>query len=261
MFGCTYVPDGSSDVGVVICPSLYAESLANYRAEVLLARQLASRGVWVARFHYRGTGHSYGDARSVTLQSMHDDAREVAGLLRTENSVKTVGFMGARWGGLVAASSSADEGAPIALWEPTTEPRGYFREVNRFRLIHEMQRGIPGEKKQLEETLEEKGSFEILGYELTRTLYDSARGADLLSALGTKPRSVLLVQLAQKKELRRDYRALVSTLEERGSSVRTAALEEAPVWWLLRPPIRTLPTLVKMTADWFASTLKEGRAG
>lgn len=260
MFGCTYIPERPSGLGVVICPSLYAESLANYRAEVLLSRQLAERGITVQRFHYRGSGHSDGDSANLTFQSMCNDAAETVEHFRRLPMVGEIAFVGSRWGALIAAACSKAEAAPIALWEPSLDPRRYFREVNRFRLVHEMQKSIPGERTPLEETLRERGTFDILGYTLDRNLYDSALDHTLTRELGDVPRPILLVQMAQKRVLRREYEEFASALLDRGFSVDTVCIEEAPVWWLLRPPIRTLPDLLNATVDWLEKRSVKGRA-
>jgi pimeloyl-ACP methyl ester carboxylesterase len=261
LFGCMHLPDVARGVGVVICSSLYAESLSNYRAEVELSRELARRGVAVQRFHYRGTGHSDGSERDITYASLCRDAGEAAARLAEKATLEKIAFVGTRWGALVAAASSRERSAPLALWEPALDPARYFREVNRFRLAHEMQKGIESNQEGLEDGLARKGFFDILGYRIDKTLYDSALGHTLSEEIGPDPRSVLLVQLARKRELRPQYAKFVGSLNERGFDVETNALQDDPVWWLLRPPLRSLDDLVQSTALWLSDHLDDGEIG
>jgi hypothetical protein len=188
---------------------------------------------------------------------MLDDAIAAADHLREECGVKKVGFVAARWGAFVAAAASAKEGAaPIALWEPATEGGRYFREVNRFRLVHEMQKGIPSNKEILETALERDGWFDILGYRLERRFFDTAKNLRLLDLVGDRGGRALLVQLANKRDLRPELEKVRSALSDRDWDVTTTTFQEAPVWWLLRPPITTLGRLVNETATWLQSSLE-----
>src|SRR5688572_13786249 len=60
--------------GVVVCPPLFIDIHRTARLEVLLARELAARGLAVQRFSYRGTGFSGGDDADLDVSRMLEDA-------------------------------------------------------------------------------------------------------------------------------------------------------------------------------------------
>jgi alpha-beta hydrolase superfamily lysophospholipase len=77
MFSVLHRPLDSPVAAVVLCPSLYADAIHNYRREVELARALAARGIAVQRFQYRGTGQSDGNDLDITYERLCDDSQEV----------------------------------------------------------------------------------------------------------------------------------------------------------------------------------------
>ncbi|MDP8959415.1 MAG: alpha/beta hydrolase, partial [Actinomycetota bacterium] len=115
LFGFLHLPEGRPRAGIVVCSPLHAEFLRNYRREVLVARALAARGFAVQRFHYRGTGSSDGQASEATYETMRQDALLAAGHVLERSGATRLGFLGTRWGALVAAAGAAGfPGAPLA---------------------------------------------------------------------------------------------------------------------------------------------------
>lgn len=254
LLGVTYTPlDASPRGGVVICSSLHAEFLANYRKEVLLARRLASAGFAVQRFHYRGEGNSLGSPDEVTLTGLRQDVVAASERLRECSGLDQVAVVATRLGALVAAEESS---GPIVLWEPVLEARHYFREAFRARRMRELKDGmaVPSSAKVLEDQLEQDGSTDVLGYTIHRSLFRSLASQRL--ALGEPARSVLLVQIAKASELRKEYSAAADSWRSAGHTVETAVVSEDESWWFVgedwqpeeRRPQTT--TLMGTTLDW-----------
>lgn len=258
MFGCTHLPLRSPTAGLVVCCSIQAEFVKNYRKEVLLARSLSPAGVAVQRFHYRGTGNSDGDTADATFKTMRDDALEAAETLKRKTGVSKVAFAGTRWGGLIASAAAARfDGAPLILWEPALDPARYFREVFRSRLIHNLKDGeTPPPFSQLLDELKQKGSLDILGHAIDYPLYASAIGHTLADEIGTSPRPVLLIQLSRGQNLREDYRSIISSWEDLGFLVQSRVIGKQEAWWFAgerwdtedtRPSTREL---IDATSQW-----------
>jgi alpha/beta superfamily hydrolase len=254
--------EGAATAGVVLCPALHEDFMRTYRKDVLLARTLAPRGVAVLRFDYRGTGNSDGGADDATFDSMREDALASASWLRARAEVETVGFLGTRWGALVAAAAVRDGDSPLALWEPALDGRSYFREAFRANRIHaaKEQRAHESEPS-TEEELASHGVVDVLGYPLLRTFFEDASTRRLDVELGDRPRPVLLAQTGRGERLRPDYERFAAGLRDRGLAVETAAIDGDETWWFTgarwqaeerRPGTQRL---VERTTDWLARAL------
>lgn len=259
MFGCTYVPAVRPTAGVVVCCPLLAEFLRNYRKEVTLARSLSAAGFAVQRFHYRGSGNSDGEQHALTFESMHEDSVTAAEHLVERTGVQQLLFLGVRFGALVAAAAARGwEDAALILWEPALQGRRYFREVFRARRIRDLKEGdtTPAPPGRPEQELAVAGVVDVLGYSVTAPLYRSAVARSLLDELGTRVRPVLLVQMGQSAELRRDYQAFVDELCGRGFVVDVELFDKDVPWWFTPNVWRaddtpeTAHALARLTTDW-----------
>lgn len=257
LFGTIHLPLGSPLGAVLICPSIHSELLANYRKEVLLARALASSGIAVQRFHYRGTGNSDGETEDITFQSMVEDVAEATSRL-TSRVEAPFGIMATRWGGIVAAPVVAGTDAPLALWEPILEPDRFFTEVFRARLLRDVGQGDnrPRSGGDALAKMKEEGLVDILGYPICRTLYDSAVGHGLEEGLGSEPRPILIVQMTRTKEVKPHFAGLKERLESKGSSVDIEIVAGQPAWWFVGERMRSSQD-VDVTRDWLLERLNK----
>lgn len=268
MFAARQVPTDGAAAGVVICPSIHAEFHRNYRREVELARHLARERIAVQRFHYRGTGHSDGNGSALTINSMVEDALSAASRLRGMVSLDRIGFLGTRCGAIVAAAAAAQSaGAPLALWEPITDGRRFFREVFRVGLIHELRKGMRAPRsgsEQLEE-LKTGGTLDVLGYAIGLDFYDSLFGRRLDDELGGPARPLLLVEIGRGPDLRREYSIAAAKWTNRGFDVATEVVTAMPEpWWFVRgrsikEEAMLLQQLLDVTGSWFVRTLSPTR--
>ncbi len=260
MIGFRHSPVTPARAGMVLCSSIHAELMSNYRKEVLLASRLAEQGIAVQRFHYRGTGNSEGSEERVTLDAMQDDARTWAEHLKQEASVEEVGFFGMRFGALVAGGAAASfAGAPVALWQPVVEPMQYFREISRVRRMRELKAGRQPTAVSLTDELAAEGMVDVLGYTVQRTLYNSTTDRRLTDELGPSPRRVLLVQIERSSELNGSHRATIDAWRQSGWEVATQVVVHEPAWWFVgedwkAEEIREETVLmVDTTVDWAAA--------
>ena len=254
-FSVLHLPLRQPTAGLVICSPYQAELLCNYRREVLQARRLAAEGIAVHRFHYRGSGHSDGETSRATVSAMLEDAEGAATILRERAGVERLAFLGTRWGGLVAAEAAARISAPLALWEPVTDTSRYAEEILRFKITHTMKDEVSGQSQdELMAELHQKGSIDVLGHTLERTMLDSARGLSLVELRGTA--SVFIAQVGVTRSLRREYRELVDRWRADGTDVETLVVPDREIWWLSgdRWPVheRHEPTirLIEATTRW-----------
>lgn len=234
LFGCRHMPEAGATTGVVICPPTQSDAPINYHREARLGRWLARAGVAAQRFHYRGTGHSDGDADNIGFQMLVEDARRAADLLRERCGIDRIAFLGTRVGALVAARAARDDaGAPLALWQPVIDPHRY----------------VDGSVV---------AGASILGTQLGRDLFDSAVVDNLVDAVGVKPRPLLLVQLHRRVGLASDYRTVVGRWQARGFSVEVAYDPTEDEWWAVHDGWEPSDEVLSSTALWLSSRLSAG---
>jgi alpha/beta superfamily hydrolase len=267
-FSCTHLPVTKPIGGLLICSPLHAEFLHNYRKEVLLARSLATSGLAVQRFHYRGSGNSDGGAENVTFESMLGDTLEAVEFLGTHSDVDSLAFLGTRLSALIAsAAAKRFDGAPIVLWQPALDPEDYFREVFRAASIRDLKRELKNDvstgqtDRASAQQLERKGSVDILGYEVYWNLYRSLVGHRFPDELGEHARDVLLLQLDRREGLRDEFSNVRSTLQSQGFSVQAQSIWANEHWWFSGNPSHSASTLravVGATANWLNTRFKRG---
>jgi pimeloyl-ACP methyl ester carboxylesterase len=202
-------PSGS----LTVCSSLFAEQHNDYRREVRLARMLASAGLAVARFHYRGLGNSA--PASASMDAFTQDALDVTLAVRRLTSASPVAFLGAGVGSLVASRACLDHpDAPLLLWKPVTDGAQYFRDLFRARLIAATRARAPrpGTTAELLATMGNQGYVDVMGFTVAATLHDSLVAARLTETLPRQPRRILLqpfrgARAAGVEQLAADWRA------------------------------------------------------
>ncbi len=230
VFSVTHLPAGTPHGGVVVTSPILAEQQKNYRREVLVARALADAGVLVRRFHYPGTGNSAGDEPS-SMSKLVEAATEAVEAVTAR--VPRVALLGTRFGSLVAAAAAARiTGAPLALWDPVADGARFFKEVFRAARMTAVARGaeeVP-DRDHILDVLRREGRFDVLGFVVTRDLYDDTAGLRLPDLLGPGARPVLICQLGGSGPSRATN-DLVADLEELGVDVTVGVVGEAESWW------------------------------
>jgi pimeloyl-ACP methyl ester carboxylesterase len=248
--------------------SLYAESARNYRREVILARDLAVRGIASLRFHYRGSGFSDGDPAALNFRSMCADAADALARLIDRCPDVPVGYMGTRLGALVAASAARDAApAPVLLWDPVPSAAAFFQDAVKARraggMVADRQHGDGdggGENPW------GTGYLDSLGYRLPVGLRDSLDGVSLADRLGDSPRPIMVVTMAPGYEPKPI--AITAAEEIRaatGSEVEVRRIEGRLSWWTSRdswdPDEDHPPTqeVIGRSVEWLVQRLTQVR--
>lgn len=250
---------GEAEVGVVVCPSIFVDRIRTYRAEVTAARALASRGIVVQRFEYRGLGHSDGAATEVTFGRMCKDARRATELLR-ESGVERIVPLGTRIGGLVAARLTSEaEGTPLILWDPVVSGKRYFKEAFRALAMKQVAEGERGESplKVLEGEADGGEVVDLFGFPVHRALYRSFAEVQVTEELGDEARPILWLYFGEagRRGVTWD---VVQELEGKGFDVTyESAVERKESWWFIGDTSSPLPEapLVDRTTAWLETQL------
>jgi alpha/beta superfamily hydrolase len=233
LFGVTHLSARPSGLGVVISSPVNNDYLKNNRREVLLSRRLAAAGVAVQRYHYAGTGHSDGDATEMTIGTMIEDARHATAHLRERSGAERTVFMGSRMGALAAAGAAAESDSPLAMWEPISEGRKYFRELFRTMMIVGMNDDGEGQTiNDIKARFEADKTLDVAGFSVGWALHEDANDRSLIDIFGNGTAPVFLAQFREKPELKAEYAKLVTAWEEQGRTVSTHHVPFEEAWHL-----------------------------
>jgi len=235
LFICYHAPEGAdAEAAVLICPPICAEATRNYRREVLVARELAERGIASLRFHYYGSGNSDGCSKDLAIPQMVEDAKRTAAHLLELTGAVRFGVLGTRLGASIATDVGVDHsGAPLALWEPVARVDRYFREVFRARMITDLKHGSAAAAgaQGLLAQLQQTGWLDVCGYPISRQLYETAMNLDLARA-NLQHRPVLLVEMNNQGTLRKETSRLVEQWGTVGGpTLQTQVIEHTEPWW------------------------------
>lgn len=144
----TSVDAAGSSQAVVLCSATGSEELSAHLAWRDLAERLASRGHWVLRFDYAGTGDSSGDlfeveALSTGTRSVLEAIDEVKRLSGREQ----VTLIGLREGAMLAWQSSQGR-SDVSAWvgvAPVLSGRQYVRELQALQAAAGLHDTLPPE--------------------------------------------------------------------------------------------------------------------
>lgn len=269
LFGSFILPMSEPRACVLISSSLYAEHARNYRREVILARDLAVRGIASLRYHYRGTGYSDGDPAALALPTMCADASTALVQLRERCPGLPTGFVGTRLGALVAATvARAEPSTPVLLWDPISSAANFFRDAIKARraggMIAATQQGTA---PAVEQDLWAPGFLDSLGYRLPVGLRDSLEDVTLADRLGGERRPILIVTVVPSYEPTSQAETVAETLRATtGSDVDLRRIEGRLSWWTSRDswdPDEDHPAtrdVITRSADWLERNLAQGTA-
>lgn len=187
--------------GVILCYPMGQEYMRIHRTYVELARSLADSGRDTLRFDYYGCGDSGGEATDGTLKRWSDDISHAIELMRTQTGARKVYLVGARIGANLALNvgTKDEDVAGIVLWEPVVNGMDHIATLRR---AHQDLLANNAELDGYEQRQLPNCFAELIGFPLTKELYDELTAIDLLAT--TPPRTmpaVLLLANSEKPEL------------------------------------------------------------
>jgi len=207
--------------GWVVCHSYGMEQVNLATHEVPIARALAAAGFPTIRYHGQGYGDSELPAEGVGLASHLRDAVDAAEVLGETAGVTEIGFLGARFGGMVAALAADRTGAAaLVAWEPVVRGRPYARSLLTLsvmlQLMHHQRDG--GDAPDPEKELTRNGVLDVQGFPLSREMYEELVALDLAESLGSFRGRSLIVQISPGPDPRPELERLVARLRELGGT-------------------------------------------
>jgi hypothetical protein len=255
-----HVPAGSSQGTVIICSSVYAEFMKNYRREVRLARSLATAGLTAVRLQYRGTGNSEGDPSVVTMADLSADISDTANELDAHAGSSEPAYVGTRVGAVVAALA-APPSAPLVLWEPVLSGDRWLKEGIRAATISSVSRQLedpPTDHRGALDRLEQDGVLDLLGFALYRELVSDIRRIKLEDLLAERQGKTLLFQIGGGSEPKPAFAQLVERLQSKGADIELQSAGKDVAWWFEDGGVRDFATdddVITPTIEWLRKAL------
>lgn len=214
--------------GWLLCHSFGMEEFYMQAVEVTVARRLAAAGFRVLRFHAHGYGDSEGPTEEASLGSQARDAVDALGELRAAVGAGSVGLLGGRVGGTVAAlAGDRAEADALVLWDPVVDGAAYVQSLLRLSVVSELaQRGRSGgQARDPMEALSAEGVLDVQGFPLGEAAFRELSSFDLCRELRAFSGVATVVQLSRGETPRRPLRRLVERLGQLGA---TASLDVLP---------------------------------
>ena len=259
LFGALALPLGDPSACLLISSPLFAEQARNYRREVILARELARRGIATFRYHYRGTGHSDGAGGDLSFPSLCADAAAALEHLRERCPGLPSASLGTRLGAFVAANVASD-GAPLLLWDPIPDAGAFFADAVKARQaggMVTMRDPSSTDAADREDDPWADGFLDALGYRVPRSFEESFAGVSFPDCLGTRSHDVLIVTMVPRHEAMPRAGTVAELIRDAGSAhVDLARVDGRLTWWTSRdswdPDEDHPPTheVVGRSADW-----------
>lgn len=228
-----HLPLGQRPAGrVLMCSSLYEDLQMHYRRDVLVARDLAQKGIAVVRFHYRGTGNSASlSSGSPVMSTMVADAMTALAVLADHSDGPLILYGGRAASLLISELAPRVGPSGVILVAPTLTGEDYFRGMSRAGTLARLRDSPQGAPTSLRDQLAEQGSADVLGNTVTAISYEDLRPRRV-EPTAFRGIAVLLVQRARTQGLGRAYAAFVEQLAAVGSQARTVLLEEREAWFV-----------------------------
>ena len=245
-------PNGVPQRAVVICDPLGEEKLWAHRPLVTFSRELASRGVVVVRFDFRGEGDSGLEFEESTIHTRLEDIQAVVSALRhRQPRVHDVSLVGLRFGATLAATAAAGSNhvRRLVLWDPIISGASYAQSLLRINLASQLAayRKVVEGREALLERLSHGAAVNIEGYALTSRFYEQICSVNLAELLtGFEGGTLVLRPGVEGGALPPDLAALQTSVP--GLSARLVPQE--PFWKETRAFFQRADGFTSATLDW-----------
>jgi len=117
---------------VILCYPIGQEYIRCHRMYSNLASKLVQEGVHVVKFDYSGTGDSYGDFSSTSMDAWVSDIGEIAAELKEGTGARQLYVVGVRVGAYLALQYAQKEAVDgLVLLSPTFDGTDFLEEIDK----------------------------------------------------------------------------------------------------------------------------------
>ncbi|HNY66030.1 MAG TPA: alpha/beta hydrolase [Deltaproteobacteria bacterium] len=236
LLGVLYRPDSPvpGGTGIVYCHPFTEEHNMSHTAMVKVCRALSGIGYPVLRFDMSGCGDSEGELTEVEIPSWMEDLDAAVEALRAETGARHAALLGLRLGGgLALLRAQEDPAVPfLVLWEPVLDFALYIRQFMRRAIASEIVGSAGGGTTVagLEKDLADRGEVNVIGYPITRALFDSFLAVSRRPVQQSPRCPVLVLSISQGDRPSFALGAYRDMLEGAGAEVSFDHIQAEPFW-------------------------------
>jgi len=237
LLGVLFSPDPqhARRTGIVYCHPFAEEQNMSHAVAAKACRALSSAGYPVLRFDLSGCGDSEGTLDEVEVPSWLEDVRSAVEVIGRESGVSHVGLLGLRMGAGLAVLHAAHHAPDVPfliLWEPVLDFTRHIRQFLRRSIVSQIVANATDKTsvERLERQISELGRVDVIGYPVTRALFESFR------AVGTEPMHMnphcpsLVLSISQMDKLTSRLLAYRDLQRSAGSPVEFDHVQAEPFW-------------------------------
>lgn len=183
-----YADSPKSSTGIVYCHPFAEEKNMSHSVMVKAARKFATAGIPVLRFDFSGCGDSEGDLHFFVVEDWLQDLDSAIDALRKETGISKCLLWGLRLGAgfsLMRQQYGSDI-AGLILWQPVLDFSIYIKQFLRQAISLQISKGREGNAGlNTQDDLEGHGLVHVIGYPITKDLYDS------FNSIGNQPSNIV----------------------------------------------------------------------
>lgn len=264
IFGMLHYPSwesrngsSSANVGIVFCHAFGDEAFRTHREMVVYARRLAKEGYAVLRFDYRGCGDSEGNFEDFTLKTRISDIRRAVDTLVEKSGVESIGLLGLRFGGALAAALATRDPRIeyLILWAPIVNGTKYVQFLQQSQMAHELGNfgKVISTRKRITEKLASSGTFDLMANIISQEVYKELLSFNPWKTSNRYPKHILIIGIEGDSHKASSLRAL----NEAYPNAETTLIKEKQFWF---DKINQNPSnLYETTSQWLRSILHDFR--
>ena len=233
------------------------------------ARRMASNGLMVLRFDYRGCGDSHGTFDAFSIQDWVDDTLCVVEFASQQYQTtsgtppSSISLLGIRLGAAIAMDASTRNQTinRVVMWEPVVEGQSHFSQELRKKLVKEMVTtgNNSSTRAELIQSLKDGNSIDFDGYAISPRLYQELCSIDITSPVSSLPKETLIISVSHRSQPQPIHTSLHDSLISNGYQSTLHAIAIQPFWNLVG--ITDCSSLIDITNKWLAPATTEPQSG
>ena len=197
------------------------------------ARMFAASGIPVFRFDFSGCGDSEGDLRFSLVEDWQQDLETAIEVFRKEAGISKCLLWGLRLGaGLsLLRQQSGSDIAGLILWQPVLDFSAHIKQFLRRAISSQISKGREGDAGlNIENDLERHGLAHVIGYPITKDLYDSFNsiGNQPANVVPSVPAFILSISLMEQPAFA--MKKYTDRLKKASSSIMLQHVTAEPFW-------------------------------